>query len=195
MKAMKTKDYGQKLFDQASAIADKFGCPLVVNKASDPNTRDAIDRVAEIRGVGRQGLLSTLRKHRKKTAAPTPEIQEDPSPSQEEILGHRLRQANRVIAKLRKEAFGAESVRETVMELAEYKPPRETWSAKFEAPKTGSVGHPVLLLSDLHWGQTVNPAEVFGVNEYNMNIARKRLQYTVEKAMRLLRDHLRPNDY
>ncbi len=190
-----SKSYGQKVFEEASKIADECSLPFVLNKTIDAGMPDAIDRLATRRMVGRQGLLSALRKYKKETAAPTPSLSEDPSPSQEEVLNHRLREANRVIARLRKEAFGAASVREAVMELAEYKPPRETWSAKFKEPRGGCVGHPVLLISDLHWGQTVNPAEVFGVNEYNMDIARKRLQYTVEKAMRLLRDHLRPNNY
>src|SRR5579872_135101 len=46
---------------------------------------------------------------------------------------------------------------------------------------TDAPGVPGLMLSDLHWGEVVKPAQVNGVNEFNMTIARRRLRNVVEK--------------
>jgi hypothetical protein len=52
----------------------------------------------------------------------------------------------------------------------------------------GAAGIPTLLLSDLHWGEVVRPEEIGGVNEFNIVLARKRLQRVVSKTKTLLRD-------
>ena len=63
-------------------------------------------------------------------------------------------------------------------------PPKWTLSP----PKdSGSPGVPTLFLSDLHWGERVFPAQINGVNEFNLDIARRRLKYTVDTAVSLLR--------
>jgi hypothetical protein len=41
-------------------------------------------------------------------------------------------------------------------------------------------------LSDLHWGEVVFPTQLGGVNQYNLEIAHKRMDYTVETAIHLL---------
>ena len=55
-----------------------------------------------------------------------------------------------------------------------------------ESGKASSVGVPTLFLSDFHWGEVVHPSQIGGVNQFNMAIARKRLKYTVETAIKLL---------
>jgi hypothetical protein len=49
-----------------------------------------------------------------------------------------------------------------------------------------SPGVPTLVLSDLHFGEVVDPTQVGGVNEYNMAIAKARLHAVGEGAIRLL---------
>lgn len=51
----------------------------------------------------------------------------------------------------------------------------------------GSPGVPTLFLSDLHWGERVFPRQINGVNRFNLEIARRRLNYTVETTIHLLR--------
>jgi hypothetical protein len=51
----------------------------------------------------------------------------------------------------------------------------------------GAPGVPTLLLSDLHWGERVSRAELGGVNEFNLEIAHRRMKYTVETAIHLLK--------
>ncbi len=53
--------------------------------------------------------------------------------------------------------------------------------------KPSSPGVPTLFLSDLHWGEVVHPSQINNVNAFNLTIGRKRLRYTVETAIKLLR--------
>jgi hypothetical protein len=46
-------------------------------------------------------------------------------------------------------------------------------------------GVPGLMLSDLHWGEKVKREQVNGVNEFDLNIARRRLRNVVEKTVKL----------
>lgn len=52
--------------------------------------------------------------------------------------------------------------------------------------KTTSPGVPTLLVSDLHWGEVVDPTQINGVNKYDLEIAHRRLERLAERAIRLL---------
>jgi len=52
------------------------------------------------------------------------------------------------------------------------------------------TGVPQLLLSDLHWGEVVDPSQVGGVNMYNLDIAEARLRKCVETTISLLKDKI-----
>lgn len=45
---------------------------------------------------------------------------------------------------------------------------------------------PTIFLSDWHWGEVVNPAQIGGVNEYNMDIAHERTKKLVSTTIKLL---------
>jgi predicted phosphodiesterase len=66
-----------------------------------------------------------------------------------------------------------------------YKPP--AWMGKAIAAGSDSPGVPTLFLSDIHYGESVFPGQVNGVNEFNLKIARARMLRTVEKAIHLCR--------
>lgn len=68
------------------------------------------------------------------------------------------------------------------MNLNERKLPAWTYAVD---EKKSLPGVPTLFLSDLHWGEVVYPAQIGGVNSYNMAIARKRLAYTIGTAIEL----------
>lgn len=54
-------------------------------------------------------------------------------------------------------------------------------------PKSSdSPGVPTLMLSDLHWGEVVDPKQINGVNKYNLEIANDRLKRLADRAVRLL---------
>lgn len=48
-------------------------------------------------------------------------------------------------------------------------------------------GVPTLFISDLHWGEVVHPAQINGVNEYNVKIAHERMATLVNSALHLLK--------
>jgi hypothetical protein len=58
-----------------------------------------------------------------------------------------------------------------------------------------SPGVPVLFISDLHWGEVVDPKQINDVNEFNLSIAHERMDSTINTALYLL-EILSPNmDY
>jgi len=56
-------------------------------------------------------------------------------------------------------------------------------------------GTPTLFLSDLHWGERVFKSQVNGVNEFDLDIAQRRLKTVCETSIVLLRDVLSKGDY
>lgn len=91
------------------------------------------------------------------------------------------------LAEAKSHAATAETLREwigtTKLSLEELQLPK--W---LESPKvSGAPGVPTLQLSDLHWGERVDPKQIGGVNEYNLTIARKRLETVVKGAVKLAR--------
>lgn len=64
------------------------------------------------------------------------------------------------------------------------------------APKGKLVhGVPTLMLSDLHFGETVFANQVNGVNQYNTTIAKRRLRRVVDGSVKLLRHTLAPGQF
>ncbi len=98
----------------------------------------------------------------------------------------RLRRASKDQSR---ERYAHRKIRETAFDLAgaPVNPPK--WTRIVKTVK-GSAGTPTLMLSDLHWGEVVRPAEVWGLNEYSVDVARKRLKRVVTNAVDLLRSHI-----
>lgn len=68
------------------------------------------------------------------------------------------------------------------------------WTTK--APRGKLVhGTPTLMLSDLHFGEVVFPAQVNQVNAYNTATAKVRLKRVVHGAVKLLRQTLAPGEF
>jgi uncharacterized Zn finger protein (UPF0148 family) len=65
------------------------------------------------------------------------------------------------------------------------------------AGKTSRLIHgvPTLMLSDLHFGETVFANQVNGVNQYNTTIAKRRLGRVVDGSVKLLRQTLAPGEF
>jgi len=64
------------------------------------------------------------------------------------------------------------------------------------APKGKLVhGVPTLMLSDLHFGETVFANQVNGVNQYNTTIAKRRLRRVLDGSVKLLRHTLAPGQF
>ncbi len=60
-----------------------------------------------------------------------------------------------------------------------------TWLAPKKTKTRAHVGTPVLMLSDLHLDEVVDLHEMDGINEYNREIAHKRLERVIEGAVKV----------
>lgn len=69
-----------------------------------------------------------------------------------------------------------------------------TWAVELPRGET-LPGVPITLWSDWHWGERVFPAQVNGVNEFNMEIAHQRARRLLERVVYLLRKHVVNPDY
>lgn len=64
------------------------------------------------------------------------------------------------------------------------------WVEKKPRRAQDVTGVPILFASDWHWGETVDPNQIGGVNKFDMEIAHSRAQRLVERAIELCFNHL-----
>jgi hypothetical protein len=107
-----------------------------------------------------------------------------------------IRQQNIVTANLRRELRQAqrdndtaEAIRREIFGLAARPPEPPDWIGT-RGGKSGSRGSPMAMLSDLHYGEVVDPAQVGGVNKYNAAIARKRIERFGNTTIDLCFNHM-----
>ena len=96
------------------------------------------------------------------------------------VLAAEIKDAQEELAKARKLLDLYESIDEITVEPPAWKVPAR--SAKH-------AGIPCLEVTDVHWGANVRPAEINGINAYNLRIAEKRLKRTFESSIKLARDY------
>jgi hypothetical protein len=107
------------------------------------------------------------------------------------MLEQRVKDLERALTATKKEAVTAKTVREYILGLKAHEPPKATRIRKSKKEFDRDSGTPALFLSDLHWGEKVNPNEVFNLNQYDLAEARRRLHYVVRKAVRIDKNLLR----
>lgn len=103
------------------------------------------------------------------------------------------KEVNRLRSSLR-EAHSDSDMRETVRQvlgqLVEAEPNPPTWLT--EKPRRSAGKHfevPVLSFADWHCSETVSKAQTEGANEFNLEIADRRIQRLVNSAIDLCRNH------
>lgn len=107
---------------------------------------------------------------------------------------HEIARSNRALRSLLKDRDDElETVRKRLglyeaMEAATIAPPK--WLAPKARKGTERLAIPSLLLTDIHWGERVNPDEIDGVNRYDTRISAQRIQRAGEGAIKLCRDYL-----
>lgn len=62
-------------------------------------------------------------------------------------------------------------------------------------PKNKHIGVPTLFLSDWHWGERVDPAQINYVNSFDMTIGKERARAIVQNTFNLLFNHLSDTEY
>jgi len=91
-------------------------------------------------------------------------------------------------------AVYAERIRESIFELTETTAEVPGWvverSAARDAPHV-----PVLVTSDFHFGEVVDPANMGGINAYNLDIAEARYRRLITQTIDISLEHLPRNKY
>lgn len=104
----------------------------------------------------------------------------------------KLRDDNSRLRELLKEAerraAAAEDLRQSVLGLGELTPPPMSFPPR-DMRRPALRETIVLFLSDLQWGETVDLAQMDGLNNYNVSIARKRLARWAEIVVELSTKH------
>ena len=151
--------------------------------AGHPKT-DAITQVAKEAGVLRENVKRRLRAHTSRKIGQFVPDAEDPA-----LMRRTIHDLELALAEQQEQVLDAVHVRKTIFRLKDYDNPYPAWMQKIES-LGGSPGAPTLFLSDWHWGEVVVPEQVFGVNKFNSAIAKTRMEYCVQKAIRLLDEHI-----
>jgi len=111
------------------------------------------------------------------------------------ILRDPLEKAKAEIAALRqqvkmleKEEETSAAIREQIWKLEAHDPEPPEWLMR--SGKAGFRGMPLLMASDWHYGEVVRPEENGGVNEFNAEIAAKRIKRLTETTIDLCFNHM-----
>lgn len=105
--------------------------------------------------------------------------------SSEEIMRNRIKMLEKALADKQKQELNNAVIWKHITEIAEIQASPAKWLTT-RKKTAGTLGVPTLFLSDWHWGETVRPSAVEGVNEFNIEIARKRVARLIETADYLL---------
>ncbi len=103
----------------------------------------------------------------------------------EDRLREQVRNLEADVKRLQREEETAETVRQRIFDLASRTPKPPIWPAWSSSPHGQTSEVPVLFLSDWHWGEVVNPAEMAGVNAFDSKIAHERARLVFDTAISL----------
>lgn len=92
------------------------------------------------------------------------------------------------VRNLQREEESAAAIREQIWKIAARDPEPPEWLVR--DGRGGHRGMPLLMASDWHYGETVKPEEVGGVNEFNAEIAAKRIKRMTETTIDLAFNHM-----
>lgn len=102
-------------------------------------------------------------------------------------LKHQIQRLETELRSSARESADAEVIKQIIgmmkSKVENFTPPK--WLLN-PIKKESSPGTPTLFLSDLHWGETVYPSQINGVNKYNVQIAHDRMHRCVNTAVHLL---------
>lgn len=112
-----------------------------------------------------------------------------------EKLRHQNKQLRAELAATRREAISGQKLVDLVHDVKDVKiSDNPGWLVKKKSNE-GTTGIPVLFLSDIHFDEFVDPAQLEYVNEYNHDIAVNRIKYTFQTCIDLCKNHMKSPQY
>lgn len=110
----------------------------------------------------------------------------------EEIIRRKnaeLTTKDQTIKQLHQDNDTAEAIRQEIWGLADHNPEPPAWLHR-QSGLSGMRGCPITIWSDWHYGERVDPDQVNGVNEYDKNIAKKRIFRLYDTTVDLAFNHM-----
>ena len=166
------------------------GTPQEIQRAVNlANLGKNAREIGEIMGRPRQTVAQWLTKARAEGLQPNMVAAEDAA--ERERIGYqdRIRELEAQLRAIHRDNLTAEIVRKHIIGLSEQPPDPPKWILGRKVSKGRTPDVPCANLSDLHWGEVVDPAQVNGINEYNIEVAQRRLKRWAEKLVYLYERH------
>ena len=140
-------------------------------------------------------------KSAKKVAIGTDGAKNEMATSIVPVFDFKAEQNSKMVAELRKEVtalkkerLSTEEVRRYIFDLKDTPVAVPDWVVKDRAVGPPAHGVPTLLLSDWHYGEVVDPNQIFGVNEFGLKEADNRVRFLAKGTVDILQNHL-SSDY
>lgn len=121
-------------------------------------------------------------------------ISEDFKVTDTNILNQQIQELRRQLVSAQKNTLLTEQIKKFVLKLKNSDPIYPEW---LDSEKINYSDKTVanIIFSDWHFGEMVNGAQIFGVNEYNIAIAKERVNRVVDKTIDLAFNHLANPNY
>ena len=180
---------------------------MTAPKLSTELAQEALDAVAKHGSVANAAevlnLAWTSVKHRLtaakryglKPSLGVPQSPEKRMESQLVVAQDRIRQLEADMKMAIRATMTAENVRQHIFGLANTTPKPPSWIVSAPKKPSHGPGVPITLWSDWHHGEVVDNAQVNGVNEFNMEVSRKRIRMLVERIIDLCFNHMTTPNY
>lgn len=148
--------------------------------------KDNQTRAAEAIGMNRNTFVARLAKARARGLTADTKLRR--------TQDQEIKALKRKIRDMEKDDDTAEAVRQKLYDIASISPSPPKWlTPNRQAGK--SPGVPMAFWSDWHYGEVVNLEEVGGVNEFNKDIADRRIDLLVNRTIDLCMNHMIHPEY
>jgi hypothetical protein len=173
---MSQKPMTERMAAETLAAVEKYGSQVAAAKA-----------LGIPRGTLQARHRAALQMQQKAYAAVSAPIEEQP---REKLLEQ--------IADLRAELRRAqvapslteEYVKSKILGLSKSEITVPEWLTRSPRRASDVTGVPILFASDWHWGEVVDPAQIGGVNKFDMDVAHRRAQRLIARSIELCFNHL-----
>lgn len=120
-------------------------------------------------------------------------VAEGEKPSKFDARFVRLQDENSTLKRELKQAIrdnlDTEKVRREIIGVTAVPPNPPTWTTDLKGRDHSGPGIPMTIWSDWHWGEVVKREEVGGVNEFNIDIAKRRAKRLLDTTIKLAFNH------
>jgi predicted phosphodiesterase len=144
-----------------------------------------------------RGVVSRINTKIAKAVARAGNVEQEPEREPEvDRLKARVRRLEKTLKTAEQTALSEDEVRAKIFGLAAGASTEPRWMQDLATKGQGkTTGIPVTIWSDWHVPETVSYAETNGLNEFNMDIAEKRVTKLVRKTRQLCFEHMTNPDY